>query len=299
MTSALFFGSPAAAVPSLAAVADTVDLRGVVTRPPTPRGRGRTTGPTPVAEAADGLGVPIHTPASKAELAALPLDVEIAIVVAFGMLIPPQVLSAPRLGFLNVHFSLLPRWRGAAPVERAILAGDTHTGVCLMQMDEGLDTGPVFACAEMPIGDRTAGALTGALADEGAALLRRSLPDVAAGRLVAHAQEGEPTHAPKLTRDEAMLDLRAPTEEILRRVRAFTPRPGASVATEDGPMKIWDADPSGARLHPGEWHHEGGRVLVGTGDGALRLREVQAPGGRRMDAAAWANGRRGAFPTIE
>ncbi|NND84499.1 MAG: methionyl-tRNA formyltransferase [Acidimicrobiia bacterium] len=299
MASALFFGSPDAAVPSLRAVAGAVDVHGVVTRPPTRRGRGRTLRPTPVAEAAEDLGIEIHTPTTRVELGELPLDVDVAVVVAFGMLIPEPVLIRPRRGFVNVHFSLLPRWRGAAPVERAMLAGDEETGVCIMQMDVGLDTGPVFACEAMPIGERTAGELTEALAATGAQLLGSVLPSIIAGAVSAQPQRGDATHAPKLTRDEATIDLSLPASQILRHIRAFTPRPGASIPTREGPVKVWDAEVGMAALEVGEWRHEGGRVLVGTGDGALWLREVQAPGGRRLRAADWANGRRGTFPTVE
>jgi methionyl-tRNA formyltransferase len=299
MPSVLFFGSPPAAVPSLVTLAGLAEVTGVVTRPPTRRGRGRAMQPTPVALAAEERGLPVHTPSSRADLAALPLEVDVAVVVAFGMLIPEPLLARPRHGFVNVHFSLLPRWRGAAPVERAMLAGDGETGVCIMRMEAGLDTGPVFACEAMPIGDETAGVLTEHLAGLGADLLGRTLSGIVAGTLSARPQVGEPTHAPKLTRDEAMIDLSQSTATVLRRIRAFTPRPGAAVLTDEGPVKIWDADVAAVTLGVGEWRQEGDRVLVGTGDGALLVREVQAPGGRRLPAADWANGRRGAFPVIE
>lgn len=298
MPSAVFFGSPQPAVPSLHAVAEAVDLQAVVTRPPRRRGRGRALQQTPVAEAADALGIPIHTPRSRDDLGALPLEVDIAVVVAFGMLIPESVLARPRRGFLNVHFSLLPRWRGAAPVERAILAGDDETGVCLMEMDVGLDTGPVYACSRRTIGRHTAGEITEMLADDGATLLAEHLDTIIDSRLDPTPQVGDPTHAPKLSSDEGRLDLGLPTGELLRRIRAFTPRPGAAIPTDEGPLKVWDADASRESLAPGEWLHEGDRVLVGTADGALRVREVQAPGSRRLAAGAWANGRRGRFPTI-
>lgn len=296
MATGLFLGSPEAAVPSLHAACDVLDIRGVVTRPPSRRGRGRTLHPTPVAAAAADLGLPVHTPTSKAELADLPLGVDVAVVVAFGMIVPEPVLAQPRLGFLNVHFSLLPRWRGAAPVERAILAGDDETGVCLMQMEAGLDTGPVYACTGTPVGERNAGELTDLLATLGADLLATELPGIVSGASVALPQAGEVTHAPKLSREEAELDLTEPVASVVRRIRAFTPRPGAFVPTDEGPLKVWDGEAADDRLDVGEWYHDGDRLLVGTGDGALRLREVQAPGGRRLPALAWANGRRGAFP---
>lgn len=298
MATALFFGSPEPAIPSLRAVAGLVELRGVVTRPPRRRGRGRALLPTVVAEEAERIGIPVHTPATREELAALPLDVDVVVVVAFGMLIPAPVLERPARGFLNVHFSLLPRWRGAAPVERAILAGDEETGVCLMQMDEGLDTGAVYARTATPIGSATAGALTERLAFEGAALLEAHLEGIIAGDLRPVPQRGVATHAPKLQRAEGILDLRVPTEDVLRRIRAFTPRPGAAIPTDEGLLKVWDADSAHAVLAPGEWSLDDGRVLLGTADGALLLREVQAPGGRRLPADAWAHGRRGRYPEV-
>lgn len=299
MTTAVFLGTPEAALPALRALADLADVRAVVTRPSRARGRGRRTQPTPVAVAATHMGISVHTPATRAELAALDVfAVDVAVVVAFGMIIPGDILTVPRVGFLNLHFSLLPRWRGAAPVERAILAGDPATGVCLMQMDEGLDTGGIIACRQRPVDRLDAGAMTALLATDGAALLGDVLPGHLSGMTTVTPQSGEPTHASRLRTGEGLLAVGDPTDELDRRIRAFTPRPGAWFDTDAGRLKVWSADPVPLDLGVGQWAYAGDDVLVGTGDGALRLREVQAEGARRMAGSAWANGRRGDFPVL-
>ncbi len=298
MASTAFLGSPAAAVPSLRVLVETTDVRAVVTRPARRRGRGRHTLRTPVAEEADALGLAVHTPGSRAELAALDFAVDLAVVVAFGMIIPAAQLVVPRRGFVNVHFSLLPAWRGAAPVERAILAGDRETGVCLMQMDEGLDTGGVIACASRPTNRQDAGTLTSLLADDGADLLRGRLEGILAGEALAVPQVGEASYASRLRSEEGRLDPNDPGDDLDRRVRAFTPRPGAWLETEAGRLKVWKAELADSTLPPGEWRYDGAELTIGTGGNALRLLEVQAEGSRRMDAGAWANGHRGALPAL-
>ena len=299
MTKAVFLGTPEAALPALRALADLADIRAVVTRPERERGRGRTTQPTPVAEAARRLGLDVRTPTTKADLRALGVfDVDVAVVVAFGMLIPGDVLTVPRTGFVNLHFSLLPRWRGAAPVERAILAGDTMTGVCLMQMDAGLDTGGIIACRKRPVERLDAGVLTTLLAKDGAALLGAALPGYLSGATTATPQTGEPIHAARLRAEEGLLSVNVSADDLDRRIRAFTPRPGAWFETDDGRLKVWEAEPVRLDVGVGRWVHHGGELLLGTAEGALRLREVQAEGARRMAGGAWANGRRGVFPAL-
>ncbi len=298
MATALFLGSPKAAVPSLLAVAELTELVGVVTRPEQARGRGRGVAPTPVAEVAFDLGVPVHAPAAKGDLTTIEWGVDIVVVAAFGMIVPAALLVIPRCGFVNVHFSLLPRWRGAAPVERAILAGDERTGVCLMQMDSGLDTGPILGCGERNIDRHDAGTLTDLLADVGASLLRAELPGVLAGEGVARPQVGVPSYAQKLRAEEGVLTVGASAADLDRRIRAFTPRPGAWFETDRGRLKVWSAVPVSDELAAGEWSVTAGRVMVGTAAGVLRLLEVQPEGGRRMEAAAWANGLRGDAPTL-
>lgn len=251
-----------------------------------------------MAQEAHLLGLPVFTPAFPGELADLELAADLAVVVAFGLLIPADVLTVPRAGFVNIHFSLLPAWRGAAPVERAILAGDPETGVCLMQMDEGLDTGGLLACRSRPVERHDAGTLTGLLAADGAALLAEHLDSILDGRLVARPQEGTPSHAPRLRPEEGRLDPAATSTDLDRRIRAFTPRPGAWFGTGAGRLKVWSAEPCAVDPLPGRWGWDGRSPVVGTGAGGLLLREVQPEGSRRMEAPAWANGLRGRLPAL-
>ncbi len=297
----VFAGTPDFAVPALEALAGApgVELVAVYTQPDRPAGRGRRPAPSPVKRAAAALGVPVRQPESLrgpdavAALAALTPD--LMVVVAYGLILPPAVLAIPRLGCVNLHASLLPRWRGAAPIQWAILAGDPETGVCLMQMDEGLDTGPVLACARTSIGAReTAGELHDRLAALGAGLLAERLPALAAGTLRARPQDpARATYAPKIAKTDAELDWSRPAAELDRRVRAFNPRPVAWTRLEGEPLRIWRAEPVAgeAGAAPGTVVRVDGPPEVATGAGRLRLLEVQPAGGRRMEAAAFARGR--------
>ena len=278
-------------------LAATTDVRLVVTRPDKPRGRSGRPRPSPVKEAACSLGIPVAQPARRGELAGLLEDVgpfDVGVVVAFGMILDREALAVPRLGLVNVHFSLLPRWRGAAPVERAILAGDEETGVTLMVLDEGLDTGPLLASRRTPIGSsETAGELTERLARVGATLLGRKLPSYVDGRTLPAPQPAEGvTYAERVTSAEANLTSGLPAEELLRAIRAFTPRPGARF--DQGTLKVWKAARSEkASIPAGELRHEGPRLWLGTGDDPIELLVVQPAGGKRMSGADWARGRRG------
>lgn len=293
----VFMGTPEAAVPSLGSVAERFDVAAVYTRPDRPRGRGRRVIPSPVKAAALELGLDVVQPASlKGEVDRLaPLDADAIVVVAYGMILPAAVLGVPRLGCVNVHFSLLPRWRGAAPVERAILAGDADTGVTTMLMDEGMDTGPILLQWTTPISDDdTAGTVTGRLAAMGARLLVDTLEALEAGTIspVPQAAEGA-TLAPKITPEEAELEFTQGAEALWRRVRAFDPAPGAFTRLGGGRLKIWRA-----RVVPGVG--EPGTVTgasdegidVQTGRDRLRLVEVQPEGKRRMSAAEFVRGHR-------
>ncbi len=274
----VFLGTPAMAVPPLQAlVAAGYDVALVVTRPDKRRGRGRETTPSPVKAAAVDLGLPVSHRVDDA----LDVGADLGVVVAYGALVKPHVLAA--LPMINVHFSLLPRWRGAAPVERAVLAGDTETGVCIMQLEEGLDTGPVFACETVPIGpDQTAAALRDVLVDVGTRLLVATLDG---GLHHAEAQQGETTYAAKVESDDLRLDWARPAVELARVVRVG----GAWTTFRGKRLKVLDAraddGPTGS---PGVL--DGDRVA--TGDGALVLATVQPEGKGPQPVAAWRNGAR-------
>jgi methionyl-tRNA formyltransferase len=288
-----YFGTPAEAVPPLEAVVGAGhDVALVVTQPDRRRGRGGATAPSPVKQAARDLGLPVRTPARAREvvdeLAALDLDV--GVVVAFGQLLPRSVLDATRHGFVNLHFSQLPRWRGAAPVERAVLAGDTETAVCVMALDEGMDTGPVYECVSTPIDPtETAGELTARLVTLGTPLLVDVLADLPSR--VPIPQRGEPTHAAKLTVDEFRLDWSHDATALERTIRAGSPRPGAWTTVDGRRLKVLRARATDAGVPgpPGRVDAEG---RVAAGDGALQLLEVQPEGKPPMPARAWLAGRR-------
>ncbi|MFN0046749.1 MAG: methionyl-tRNA formyltransferase [Sphingorhabdus sp.] len=240
-----FMGTPEFAVPSLdALVAAGHEVVAVYTQPPRPANRGKKLTPSAVQTRAEELGLPVHSPLTlrsaeaQAEFAALKLDV--AIVAAYGLILPQAILDAPTHGCLNVHGSLLPRWRGAAPVQRAILAGDRTTGVMVMQMEAGLDTGPVRATTEVEIGTKTTGELTAELAELGAELMVIVLQDMAAHPAVAQPEEGV-TYAAKIDKAETRIDFAVSAQIIERQIRAFNPAPGAWFEYEDERYRILEA----------------------------------------------------------
>jgi methionyl-tRNA formyltransferase len=212
---------------------------------------------------------------------------DLGVVVAYGQILPPRLLDAVPLGLVNVHFSLLPRWRGAAPVERAVLAGDDETGVCIMRLEEELDTGPVFGTEHTPIGpEETAGELRARLVDIGTRLLVRTLPDVPTTEPAP--QQGEATYADKLDVAEFRLDPQRPAHELHRIVRAGNPRPGAWMRVDGKRLKVLTASPApGSGSHPGAIDDAGGLATV---DGTLSLEEVQPEGRRAMAGSAWRRG---------
>jgi methionyl-tRNA formyltransferase len=295
----VFFGTPADAVPALEALhAAGHDIALVVTQPDKRRGRGSEPSASPVRAAAEALGLPVRTPEKSGEVVdeVAATGAEVGVVVAFGQLLPPALLDAVPHGFVNVHFSLLPRWRGAAPVERAVLAGDRETGVCIMALEAGLDTGPVFARERTPIGGQeTAGELRARLAVLGTELLVATLPRVPTA--TPEPQLGEPTYADKLTVDEFELDWEQSAEELARVVRAGNPRPGAWTTDHGSRLKVWRVRPLSACIdaEPGTVF---GHTRVATGEGALELVEVQPEGRRSMDANAWLAGRRAPDPLL-
>ena len=289
-----FFGTPEAAVASLGVLNSISDIKLVVTRIDRPRGRSGEPLPPPVKVAATELGLRVVQPDRAGEMSDQLEGIDVAVLVAYGQLISPELLAVPNLGFVNVHFSLLPRWRGAAPVERAILAGDDETGVTLMVMDEGLDTGPVLETARTPIGhSESAGELTDRLARLGADLLGGRLPDFVAGDLEASPQDGVPTEAPKIDPSEARIDPTDPADDLARQVRAFNPRPGAWGEVEGDRFKVLTVRAAEGELGAGRIEEVDGVAMLGTGTHPLELVEVQPAGKAAMEGAAWMNGRRG------
>lgn len=297
----VFAGTPATAVPSLDALvaSDRHDVVAVVTRPDAPAGRGRHLKPSPVAERARELGIDVLTPKRPSEpdfldrLRALAPDC--CPVVAYGALVPPAALTIPRHGWVNVHFSLLPAWRGAAPVQHAILHGDEVTGITTFVLEEGLDTGPVLGVMTTEIGTReTTGEMLDRLAVDGAGLLVATLDGIEDGSLIARPQPTEGVSlAPRLTVDDARVDWSAPALRIDRLVRACTPSPGAWSTLRDRRVKLGPVTPvDGTDAGPGAITVGSNIVVVGTGGGAVALGRVQPEGRASMDAIDWVRGLR-------
>jgi methionyl-tRNA formyltransferase len=305
----VFAGTPEFALPALAALLEHHDVAGVLTQPDRPSGRGRQLRASPVKELAAARGLAVLQPptlrdaAAQGELAALNPDA--LIVVAYGLILPPAVLSMPRLGCLNIHASLLPRWRGAAPIQRAILAGDTRTGVTIMQMAEGLDTGPILLTRERSIApDDTSGSLTTALATLGAAALLEALEGIAHGTLKARPQpEQGVLYAQKIAKPEAQIDWSQDASSIDRQIRAFVPWPVAETTLDGERLRIhaaglfdgrstgnvmeksWNSAPNGSIVSVRD-----GFMLVKCGRGGLlAVRSVQRPGGRVMAVSEFAH----------
>lgn len=295
----VFMGTPQFAVPSLLACLEVGEVVAVVTQPDKPKGRGQELAAPPVKLEAQQRGLTVlqpaklRTPPFSEELKRLSPDV--VVVTAYGKILPADLLAVPSKGCVNVHGSLLPRFRGAAPIQWAIEAGDAKTGVCLMRMDEGLDTGPVISCREVPIGpDDTSATLHDALAELGGRILKDDLPRYLSGELVPRPQPSEGmVLAPIIEKEEGRLDWRRPAVELERRLRAFTPWPGAFTTLAGGLLKVH-------RVRVGEGKGEPGTVLsagpegieVACGQGSLVLLEVQPEGKRRMTAAEFVTGRK-------
>ena len=293
-----FMGTPEFSVPTLAALLDAGHaVCAVYTQPPRPAGRGKRDRRSPVHDFAEARGIQVRTPArfnDEAEhhsFAALELDA--AVVVAYGLILPPAILDAPRLGCINVHASLLPRWRGAAPIQWAIMAGDTETGVSIMGMDEGLDTGPMLLTERLAITPTTTGTtLHDALAAMGARLIVPVIEGVAAGTLVSKPQpDTGVTYAPKLSREVGRLDWSRPAPELERLVRALDPWPGAWCLADGERLKVLATEV----VDLGRLTNDPGAVLdlaltIACGDGALRLTRVQKQGKGAMEAGAYLRG---------
>ncbi|MGA8116128.1 MAG: methionyl-tRNA formyltransferase [Actinocatenispora sp.] len=298
----VFAGTPEVAVPSLRAIADSShELLAVVTRPDAPAGRGRRVVRSPAAAWADEHGIEVRTPGrpSEPEFLAWLRDTapDCVPVVAYGALVPPAALAVPAHGWLNLHFSLLPAWRGAAPVQHAVLHGDEVTGASVFELEKGLDTGPVYGTLTEPVrADDTSGDLLARLADSGAGLLVAVLDAIEAGTARAEPQPADGvTMAPKISVEDARVRWDEPSFAVDRRIRATTPGPGAWTVLGDERVKLLPVSvPDGAEpgVGPGELVVERHRVLVGTGSGPVELGEVQPAGKKRMAAAAWARGAR-------
>jgi methionyl-tRNA formyltransferase len=295
----VFAGTPEAALPSLRAVAESAhELVAVVTRPDAPTGRGRRLTASPVADAADALGVPVlrpehpRDPDFQDQLRDLAPDA--CPVVAYGALLPQSALDIPRHGWVNLHFSLLPAWRGAAPVQRAIWAGDDVTGATTFRIVQELDAGPTYGMMTETIRPSdTAGDLLARLAEGGAGLLVATLDGIADGSLEERPQPPDDVSlAPKIGVDDARVDWTQPAAAIDRQVRACTPAPGAWTTYAGERVKLGPLSPADGQLPPGEVAAGKKAVVVGTGTDALRLGVVQAVGRRPMPAADWARGLR-------
>ncbi len=284
-------GTPAFAVPALdALVAYGQDVVAVYTQPPRPAQRGKALTQSPVHLRAEALGIAVRTPANfkddadRGALAALDLD--LAVVAAYGLILPQAVLDAPRRGCLNIHASLLPRWRGAAPIQRAILAGDEATGVTIMGMERGLDTGPMLLVEATPVDRKTAGELTAELAEIGARLIVDALARL--DTLTPVVQPDGATYAAKVDKAEARLDLTLPAAAVERAIRAFNPFPGAYVEIGGERLKLLAADVVDGDAAPGTILDD--RLTIACGSGAIRPTLVQRAGKPAMAAAALLNG---------
>lgn len=295
----VFAGTPEFSVPALDALHGAgFRIPAVYTQPDRPAGRGRTLKSSPVKRRAVALGLPVEQPASlKAAEAAGRLagyGADLMVVVAYGLILPQKVLDTPRLGCLNIHASLLPRWRGAAPIQRAILAGDPETGITIMKMDEGLDTGPVLLRCPLSIGqEETAGHLHDRLAGLGAEAIVSAIHDWTSGQIEPQVQpEQGATYAAKIQKSEAHIDWCLSAEEISRRVRAFNPWPVAETSWDGRQLRIWEARSLAGRTDraPGTVVEAAAdRIVVATPDGLLQLLRLQLPGKRPVSASELLN----------
>ncbi|MGO4103254.1 methionyl-tRNA formyltransferase [Leifsonia sp. YAF41] len=298
----VFAGTPAVAIPSLTALADSDhEIAAVITREDAPLGRKRVLTPSPVADAAAQRGIRVIkanrlNESATAEIAALQPD--LGVIVAYGGLVREPLLSTPRLGWINLHFSLLPRWRGASPVQRAVIAGDAETGAAVFQLVAELDAGAVFGSFSTAIpADATSGSLLDALSLSGAELLLRVVDELAAGTATAIEQTGDVTLAPKLVIDDARIDWNAPADAVFNRLRGVTPEPGAFTVIGDSRFKLLEAAPVSAQvageiptLPAGIIREHDKKVLIGTATEPLELLRVQPAGKNPMNAIDWWRG---------
>jgi len=284
-----FMGTPDFAVPTLAElIAQGHEIVAVYSQPPRPKGRGMALEPGPVHKFADNAKLPVRTPLSlksaEEQEAFAALDLDVAIVVAYGLLLPKAILDAPQLGCFNLHGSLLPRWRGAAPIQRAVMAGDAETGVMVMRMNEGLDTGPVLMAERVAVGRKTSGDLTAELSRLGADLMARALGALERGAVVPRPQvEDGVTYAKKISKEEARIDWSKSAHEIDCHIRGLSPFPGAWTEASGERLKILYAEPVDGQGKPGMLLDDA--LTVACAGGALRLQKVQRAGKAAMSAA--------------
>ena len=289
----IFMGSPDFAVPTLQALVDAAhEVVCVYTQPPRPGGRrGKELTPTPVHQRASDLGIEVRHPKSLKsadELAAFAaLEADVAVVAAYGLILPQAVLDAPVNGCLNVHASILPRWRGAAPIHRAVMAGDNVTGVTIMQMEAGLDTGPMLAMARTPIEDKTTGELTEELAELGAQLMVGTLRDLKIHVPIAQ-DDADATYAAKIDKAEARVDWDRPAQEVVRQVHGLSPFPGAWFDLAGQRVKLLRAEVAEGSGNPGEVLDD--QLAIACGDGAIRPIELQRAGKPKMDLDTFLRG---------
>jgi methionyl-tRNA formyltransferase len=292
----VFAGTPpfaARALEALASAGHEIPL--VLTQPDRPSGRGLRLTASAVAESAQRLGLELFKPATLRDEAAIgrlrEVRPDVMVVAAYGLILPAAVLAIPDQGCINIHASLLPRWRGAAPIQRALLAGDAETGITIMRMEAGLDTGPMLSRVALPIGPRdTAGSLTEALSTLGAQAVVEALASLE-GSNAEPQDNARATYAAKITKAEARIDWQATCREIDRAVRAYNPFPGAETRLGGEPLKIWDAEPCAGHGRPGEILEAASDCLiVACGEGALSLRVVQRPGGKRLQVRDFLRG---------
>ena len=298
----VFAGTPEAAVPTLEGLVEAGhEIVAVVTREDAPLGRKRVMTPSPVAARAEELGLRIlkaNRLGDEVTGEILALEPELGVVVAYGGLIREPLLSGPAHGWINLHFSELPQWRGAAPVQRAVISGTGRTGIAVFQLEAGLDTGPTFVNRGVDILEgETSGELLARLAIEGVKDVTETVASIAGGTAVTSPQEGEPTHAAKLTTEDGVIDWTQPTHLVAARIHGVTPEPGAATTLDEARFKIHEiksADATIETLDPGVVSAASKRILVGTGDGTLELVRVQPAGKAAMDAGAWWRGNQAA-----
>ena len=298
----VFAGTPDFAVPALnALVASNHQLVGVYTQPDRPSGRGRKLTASPVKGVAEQYGIPVYQPVTLREADAIQqlrdMQPEVMVVVAYGLILPAEVLEIPTKECINIHASLLPRWRGAAPIQRAIISGDQQTGVTIMRMQATLDTGPAILQRSIPIQQQTSAELFEQLAEIGAEALMSVIATIESDTVQIQVQdESLATYAKKISKEEARLDWQQPAQVLARQVRGFNPWPVANTVLNDKILKIWQAQPMTQSLEkntgllPGQVIADGRKQFqVVTGDGLLELLEVQLPGGKRLSAAQFLN----------